>query len=87
MITRHYRQMAYLSALMRERVPQAQQAKLLGIPPFALNRLTRQVGRRTFESLRESLDACVLADYDIKRGAMREDAALERLMLLLMRGA
>jgi len=86
MITRHYRQMTHLSALMRERVPQAQQAKLLGVPPFALTRLSRQVGRRSFEALHAGLEACVQADYDIKRGAMREEMALDRLMLLLMRG-
>jgi len=85
MITRHYRQMTHLSALMRERVPQAQQAKLLGVPPFALTRLSRQVGRRSFEALHAGLEACVQADYDIKRGAMREEMALDRLMLLLMR--
>ena len=86
MITRHYRQMTHLSALMRDRVPQAQQAKLLGVPSFALNRLTRQVGRRPYEALHAQLEACVQADYDIKRGAMREEVALERLMLVLMRG-
>lgn len=85
MITRHYRQMMHLSALMRERVPQPQQAKLLGVPPFALTRLSRQVGRRSFETLRSCVDWCVQADYDIKRGAMREEAALDRLMLMLMR--
>lgn len=84
MITRHYRQMTHLSALMKERVPQAQQAKLLGVPPFAIGRLSKQVGRRSFESLREGLEACVQADFDIKRGAMREEMALDRLMLLLM---
>jgi len=76
----------HLSAMMRDRVPQAQQAKALGVPSFALGRLTRQVGRRSFETLRASLEACVQADYDIKRGAVREEAALDRLMLLLMRG-
>lgn len=87
MITRHYRQMTYLSAMLRDRMPQAQQAKLLGVPSFALTRLTRQVGKQPYEALREDLSACVQADFDIKRGAMREDAALERLMLQLMRGA
>ena len=86
MITRHYRQMTHLSALMRERVPQAQQAKLLGVPPFALGRLSKQAGRRSFEALQAQLEACVQADYDIKRGVMREEMALDRLMLLLMRG-
>ena len=84
MITRQYRQMMHLSAMLSERTPQAQQAKLLGIPPFALNRLTRQVGRRSYASLRACVEACVQADYDIKRGALREEAALEQLMLRLL---
>ena len=65
-------------------MPQAQQAKLLGVRPFALTRLSRQVGKRTYESLRACVEACVQADYDIKRGALREEAALERLMLYLL---
>lgn len=84
MITRQYRQMMHLSAMLGERTPQAQQAKLLGVPPFALNRLTRQVGRRSYASLRACVEACVQADYDIKRGALREEAALEQLMLRLL---
>ena len=84
MITRQYRQMMHLCALLRERVPQAQQAKLLGVPPFALTRLSRQVGKRSYEALRGCVEACVQADYDIKRGALREEAALERLMLYLL---
>ena len=84
MITRQYRQMMHLSAMQGERTPQAQQAKLLGVPPFALNRLTRQVGRRSYASLRGCVEACVQADYDIKRGALREEAALEQLMLRLL---
>jgi len=84
LITRQYRQMMHLSALVRERVPQAQQAKLLGVPSFALTRLTRQVGRRSYDTLRACVEACVQADYDIKRGALREEAALDRLMLLLL---
>ena len=84
MITRQYRQMMHLSAMLSERTPQAQQAKLLGVPSFALNRLSRQVGRRSYASLRACVEACVQADYDIKRGALREEAALERLMLYLL---
>lgn len=86
MITRHYRQMMHLCAMQQERVPQAQMAKTLGIPPFALTRLSRQIGRRPYAALRAAVDACVQADYDIKRGALREDAALDRLMLTLALG-
>lgn len=87
MITRHYRQMMHLSAMLEQRLAQGQMAKALGVPPFALSRLTRQVGKRSYESLRKSLELCVQSDYDIKRGAMREDAALDRLMLELSAGA
>ena len=84
MITRQYRQMTYLSELRARRVPQAQMARLLAVPPFALTRLGRQVGRRTYAELRALLALCVETDYDVKRGALREDAALERLMLRLL---
>ena len=86
MITRHYRQMMHLSAMQGDRLPQAQMAKALGIPPFALTRLSRQIGRRSYAALREAVALCVQADYDIKRGALREDAALDSLMLALALG-
>ena len=83
MITRHYRQMMHLCAMQQDRMQQGQIAKALGVPPFALTRLSRQVGRRSYESLKACVEQCVQADYDIKRGAMREDAALDKLMLML----
>ena len=86
MITRHYRQMLHLCAMREDRVPQAQQAKLLGVPPFVLTKLTRQITGRTVATLKRDVEMCVQADYDIKRGAMREDAALDRLMLYLLAG-
>lgn len=86
MITRHYRQMMYLSSMQAQRLPQAQMAKTLGVPPFALTRLSRQIGRRDYAALRSAVQLCVQADYDIKRGAIREDAALDRLMLALALG-
>ena len=86
MITRHYRQMMHLRAMQDERQQQGQMAKALGIPPFALTRLSRQVGKRSYDSLKRSVEQCVQTDYDIKRGALREDAALDRLMLMLASG-
>lgn len=86
MITRHYRQMMHLSAMLAERQAQGQMAKALGLPPFALTRLQKQIGRRSYTQLRSCVESCVQTDYDIKRGAVREDAALDRLMLLLAAG-
>ena len=54
------------------------------MPPFVLTKLTRQISGRTLDSLKRDVEMCVQADYDIKRGAMREDAALDRLMLHLL---
>lgn len=86
MITRHYRQMMHLSAMLAKREPQGQIAKVLGVPPFALGRLQKQIGRRGYPQLSRCVEQCVQADYDIKRGAIREEAALDRLMLLLAQG-
>ena len=83
MITRHYRQMMHLCAMQADRVPTAQVAKVLGVPPFAMTRLSKQVGRRPYEALKACVALCVQTDYDIKRGALREEAALDRLMLTL----
>ena len=84
MITRHYRQLMYLCAMREERVPQAQMAKALGTPPFAVTRLLRQSGKRTAAQMEACVRLCVETDYDIKRGAMRDDAALDRLLLHLL---
>ena len=59
-------------------------ARELGAPAFAVSRLLRQAGRRTVEQLHACVELCVQADYDIKSGAVREDAALFRLMMRLL---
>ena len=83
LITRQYRQMLYAKDMQESRTPQTQMAKALGVPPFALSQLTRRAGRRTMAQLKKQLALCVNADFDIKRGAVREEAALDRLMLAL----
>jgi len=83
LITRQYRQMMYAKDMMDSHMPQAQMMKALGVPSFALNKLMRRAGRRTMEQLRGQLELCVQTDYDIKRGAVREEAGLDRLMLAL----
>ena len=84
MITRHYRQLMYLCAMRDERVPQAQMARALGAPPFAVTRMLRQSGKRTAEQMEACVRLCVETDYDIKRGALREEAGLDRLLLRLL---
>ena len=83
LITRQYRQMMYVKDMQESRMPQPQMAKALGVPPFALGQLTRRAGRRSAEQLKRQMELCVSTDFDIKRGAVREEAALDRLMLAL----
>ena len=69
--------------MQKDGLQQGQMAKALGMPPFALTRLSRQEGTRPYAVLKACVEQCVQADYDIKRGALREDAALDRLILTL----
>lgn len=84
LITRQVRQMTFAGELRAAGRSQGQIAKELAVPPFALGRLLRQAGRYGAGELRALLAACVQADYDVKRGALREDEALDRLMLRML---
>lgn len=87
MIARQYRNMLHYKLQRAAGVPEAEIAKRLGVPSFAARRLAGQVQRESAESLKAKLDLCVETDYAIKSGRMREDAALERAMMLLSRRA
>ena len=83
MILRQYRQLLYLRLMMQDNLPQSEQMKRLGVSPFVYKRLLLQGKAYTIEQLRGYVELCVQTDYAIKSGRMREDAALDRVMLLL----
>lgn len=83
MMARQYRNLLHLRLMQDDRQPDAEIQRRLGVPPFAVRRLKEQVRGASVEGLRAKLDLCVDTDYDIKRGKMREDAALERAILRL----
>lgn len=82
MMARQYRNLLNLVTMQQERVPEAEMVKRLGIPSFALSRLRQQARGLDAGTIRRRLDLCVDTDYAIKSGKMREDAALERAMLM-----
>jgi len=82
-ITRQYRNLLQLSLLLSDHVPESQIAQRIGIPPFVVRKLKRQAREEGAERLKKKLSLCVDTDYAIKSGKMREDAALDRAMLLL----
>lgn len=83
LLARQYRNLLRLKQLKDAGVPEAELAKRIGVPPFALRTLTKQARGQSERTLRERLDLCVDTDYAIKSGRMRAEAALDRAMLLL----
>lgn len=83
MMARQYRNMLHYQLQKAAGVPEAEIAKRLGVPSFAVRRLASQTARETARSLKAKLDLCVETDYAIKSGKMREDAALDRAMMRL----
>lgn len=85
MIARQYRNMLHYKLQREAGVPEPEIARRLGVPAFAARRLAGQVQRESAQTLKAKLDLCVETDYAIKSGKMREDAALERAMMMLGR--
>jgi DNA polymerase III, delta subunit len=83
MLARQYRHLLHLRLMAGAGVSEGEAQKRLGVPPFAFRRLVRQMEGVETDTLRNRLDLCVDMDYAIKSGKLREDAALERAMLIL----
>lgn len=86
MITRQVRLMTFAAELRLAGRNLRQIAGELAIKSFAAERLLSQAERYSSQERLALLKACVQTDYDVKRGALREDAALERLMLRILTG-
>lgn len=83
MMARQYRNLLHLKLMQQNGAPQGEIQKKLGVPAFAMRRLTEQARGADAGALRMKLDLCVDTDYAIKSGRMREDAALERAIARL----
>lgn len=86
MIARQYRNLLQLVMLRQEKIPENQIQTRIGVPPFALRKLSQQAHGEDAQSLRRKLDVCVDTDFAIKSGKMREDIALDRAILTLCGG-
>ncbi len=82
MLARQYRNLYYFKQMQEIRMPEAEIGKRLGLPSFAVRKLSAQAKNMETQSLRAKLDLCVDTDFAIKSGKMREDAALERVIFM-----
>ncbi len=83
MLLRQYRILYHMRCLLNERTPQAAQASLLGIPPFAVARTQQQARRYSQESLLEAYDALLALEYGIKSGQVSQEGCAAAALLQL----
>lgn len=83
MLTRQVRLMTHQRSMSEAQLSSPQIEEALGLSRYQLRRYAAQAARFDTQALREAYRACVEADYAIKSGRMREEEALEMLMLTL----
>ncbi len=83
MLLRQYRLMYHMRCLMEERTPQAAQASLLGIPPFAVSRTQQQAQKYGKDRLKAAYEALLDMEYHIKTGQLPQEACAEQALLML----
>ncbi len=83
MLLRQYRLLYHMRRLLDERVPQARQASLLGIPPFAVGRTQAQARRYPVERLKAAYDYLFELEYGLKSGRVSQEGCAEAALLKL----
>lgn len=86
MITRQVRLLCLTRELLTAKKTQPEIQSALGVPPFGAKRLMEQARRMKKESLEAAYKECVDAEFAVKSGRWRDEAALDRIMLLLRAG-
>ena len=83
MLLRQYRILYHMRCLIEERVPQQNQASLLGIPPFAVSRTQQQARRYPRERLKDAYGALLEMEYGIKSGRLSQEGCAQAALLRL----
>ena len=86
MLTRQMRMLTHIKLLRAQGVPMREIEEKLSLNHYAATRAQAQATRMDEETLQNMYQACANADYDIKRGAVRDQAAVDALMIRLGRG-
>ena len=87
MLTRQMRLLTHMKLLKNQGLALPQIEKRLSLNHYAAARMERQMARFTQTQLESAYRACVEADYAIKSGKARDEAALDQLLLGLRRQA
>lgn len=81
LISRQFRIILKSKSMSESGIPNADIAKKIGIPPFAVSGALRQANSFSFETLCKALNACIQTDYGIKLGKIEPEAGVEMLIV------
>jgi DNA polymerase-3 subunit delta len=85
LLTRQMRMMTHLRLMRARGDSLGEAARALSLNSYAAELAARHAARFTAESLAEGYRACVEADFAIKSGRLRDEAALDSVMMALDR--
>ena len=84
LLQRHYRQLLLTRLMTQQRLPQADIASGLGVPPFVVRRLAQSAQAYQVQELQKAYQLCIRQEYLVKSGQLAEEGSLEQLILALL---
>ena len=84
MLLRQFRLMQHVKIMQYEKRSSAEIASLLGMKPFAVQQYTRQAALYNGRQVKEAVALCLDTDLAVKSGELRDEGALETVMLKLL---
>ena len=81
MIGRQLRQISQMKLLIEKRTPATEMAKLLGVKPFIINKLTAQTKMFSTEELNAFMQEIVQLEWDYKRGKADLETGIAMLIV------
>ena len=84
LLGRQCRQMQTIACLMQEKKQNNELARLVGVPPFALQKLVAQTKKYSLEQIDGMVAMCLESEYQFKSGQIADEGSLERIMLHIL---
>ena len=81
MLTRQVRQMSHMKCALESSVPVQTVQEQLKMHPYAAKQTANQCKKLSSKWLTELYETCVSTDFEIKNGRLRDQAALDSIML------
>ena len=84
MVLRQFRLMQHIKIMQYEKLTSAQIYEALGMSPWSGQQYVKQAASYTGRQVKEAVALCLNTDYEVKAGLLREEGALESVMLRLL---